>query len=112
MKIKAQILILGIIMAVCMVPIAASSQTTDSGDLRILYGRLIDEVITHCDAKKVFSDSRSENIRKAIALSVMKGAFLKTYRDALVEDMLDDSVRPSPATVQHYLNNRFYALID
>ena len=109
---RAGILIVSFLMVVCMLPIPASSQATESEDLRIVYGRLIDDVITHCDAKKVFSDSRSENIRKAIALSVMKGAFLETYREALVEDMLDDGVRPSAVTVQYYLNNRFYALID
>ena len=101
-----------LLISVFVLPGAALPQNLEPEALRTLYQELIDDVITHCDSKEIFRDTQSENIRRAVALSVMKGAFLKTYREALVQEMLADGVRPHAATVQFYLNNWFYSILN
>ena len=90
---------------------AFSQEAQPNSELRLTYVQLLEDVISRCDAKHVFLDTRSANIRKAVALSVMKAAFIETYKEALVQEMLDTQVRPSPVTVQYFVNNRFYRLI-
>lgn len=112
MENKVRFAIVSMFVVIFMTPIVALSQDAQPDDLRILYGKFIDDVIVHCDAKQIFKDTRSENVRKAVALSVMKGAFLQTYREALVQEMLDEGVRPSAVTVQFFLNDRFHGLMN
>ncbi len=112
MKKRAILIIASLFFAVILLPVTTSAEGDSPAELREMYREMIDDVIMHCDAKKVFHETGSENVRKAVALSVMKGAFLQTYREALVEEMLDKSVRPTPVTVQFFLNNRFHSLMN
>ena len=108
---KTMLFIASLFFVVILLPGTTSAQEATPDELRLKYGQMVDDVIVHCDAKRVFHDTRSENIRKAVALAVMKGAFLETYREALVQEMLDKGVRPTPVTVQFFLNNRFHSLV-
>jgi hypothetical protein len=112
MNLKTNLTIASLLMTLLILPVAGTSQERQPEDLKILYGRLIDDVITRCNSKQLFKDTRSENVRKAVALSVMKGAFLQTYREALVQELFEGQVRPTPVTVQFFLNNRFHALMN
>ena len=83
----------------------STNQTTD------VYGQLLDQYIARCDAKLEMKDSSLNNIRKAAATAMLKGAFVKTYRAELISGMIEDGVEPKAYKVKVYLNDRFYSLV-
>ena len=76
-----------------------------------LYEQLLDQYIEKCDAKLEMRASNLENVRRAAAVAMLKGAFVKTYRKELIGGMIEDRVEPKSYKVQLYLNDRFYSLV-
>jgi len=65
-----------------------------------MYADLIDQVIACCDAKSTLRSSRSEKLRQAAAIACLKSAYLKNYREQIIEEMVIRHIRPSRARVQ------------
>jgi len=88
--------------------IGGESHTGQAADA---YELIMDRYIARCDAKLEMRDSRLDNIRRAAAIATLKGAFAKSYRKELVNDMIQDEISPKPHKVEFYLNERFYNLV-
>lgn len=87
---------------------SAAAQTRPDATL---YEQLVDQFIEKCEAKMEMIGSKLENIRRAAGVSVVKGAFAKTYRKELVNGMMEDEVGPKFYKVQVYLNSLFNRLV-
>lgn len=88
--------------------VAEETSTSQPADI---YGQLLDHYIAKCDAKLEMKDSGLNNIRRAAATAMLKGAFAKAYRTELISSMIEDGVEPKAYKVQVYLNDRFYSLV-
>jgi hypothetical protein len=86
----------------------AVCQTDDRTKMRTLYAKMIDNCIKKCKSKAAWSDSRSENIRKAAALASIKMKYLSTYRDNLIQQMIAKEIQLKSYKIQYFLNTQFY----
>ena len=75
------------------------------------YEGMLDNYIARCDAKIEMIDSGLENIRRAAAIAMLKGTFAKTYRQELINGMVQDEVDPQSYKIDVYLNGQFYSLV-
>ena len=89
---------------------AVCEETTAASAVGV-YEQLLDQYIAKCDAKLEMKSSSLENVRRAAAVAMLKGAFVKTYREELIDNMIEDEVEPKSYKVQLYLNERFYSLV-
>ncbi|UCE55813.1 MAG: hypothetical protein JSV31_10275 [Desulfobacterales bacterium] len=91
---------------------SAVSQQSGTEDLKFLYSAAIDKVILHCKNKTDLRHSRSEHLRRSAALSCMKAAYLKGYKDELIQEMIKADIGTSSYKIQYYLNQRFFNIIQ
>ena len=75
------------------------------------YGHLLDNYIARCDGKIQMINSSLQNVRRAAAVAMLKGTFVKTYRQELISGMVENEVDQKSYKVDHYLNERFYGLV-
>jgi hypothetical protein len=94
-----------------MVSFNAGAEESITIDPAATYGQLLDQYIAKCDAKLEMKDSGLNNIRRAAATAMLKGAFAKTYRTELIDGMIQEGVEPKAYKVQLFLNDRFYRLV-
>jgi len=91
--------------------LSAIGEESHIGQTAEAYELLLDQYTARCDAKRKMKDSRLDNIRRAAAIAALKGAFAKSYRKELVNDMIRDEISPKPHTVDYFLNEKFYSLV-
>jgi hypothetical protein len=51
-------------------------------------------------------------LRRAAALSCMKAAYLKDYKDELIQEMIKADIGTRSYKIQYYLNQRFFNIIQ
>jgi hypothetical protein len=88
-----------------------AGQSPESANLTAVYSDAIDDAIAHCKSKTALRNSRSEKLQRAAALSCMKEAFFKDYKNELIEDMLKADIGTKPYKIQYYLNQKFFSII-
>jgi len=111
MKTRWKVIIGGwVVMAVTAV-FSGSAVMADSLSQGNRYSQIIDEMILHCEGKAGLQESDSQNVRDDVALSLMKASFYRKNKALLMEDMASNFIEPKRHTVQHFLNERFFAIV-
>ena len=64
----------------------------------------IDRYIVSSGAKSEMLNSRSENIRKSAVRSCRIASFCVTFKEALVNEMLENDIEPKPYKVSQFLS--------
>lgn len=111
MKTKATQLTVLMVTLMLIFGFSAVCEETNAGQVVNVYEQLLDQYVANCDAKLEMKASNLENVRRAAAVAMLKGAFVKTYRNELISSMIEDEVEPKSYKVQLYLNDRFYSLV-
>ena len=111
MKTKAAILTVLMVTLALFHAFSAVGEEARAEEEMIVLESLLDQYIAKCDAKQEMKASNLENVRRAAAVAMLKGAFVKTYRQELINGMIEDGVEPKVHKVQLYLNDRFYRLV-
>jgi hypothetical protein len=112
MKVHTNIMILMITFLSLFWVSTAVSQQSATIDLKSAYSAAIDKIISHCKNKTDLRHSRSEHLRRTAALSCMKAAYLKDYKDQLIQEMIKADVGTKPYKIKYYLNQRFFDIIQ
>ena len=76
-----------------------------------VYGHMLDNYIARCDAKIWMTNSSLKNVRRAAAMAILKGTFVKAYRQELINGLAEDGIDQKSYKVDLYLNKRFYGLV-
>jgi|GEM_PF-1115103 len=84
---------------------------TSLEEIRSMYSSYIDQCIRKCSKKTALHNSRSESLRHAAEIARLKAEFLINHRELLVQDMIIGQVEMKPYKIDHYLNQRFFAII-
>jgi hypothetical protein len=74
------------------------------------YETHLNNMIEKCDSKKVYRDSRSNELRKLSAVSTMKSAYLREFKLELIDEMEKHEVGNKSYQVQYFLNNKFFEI--
>ncbi len=88
----------------------AAAQMTDSDKTRV-YVSVIDSLIQNCESKSAMADTASDNLRDDVRIALMKASFYKKNKEVLVEEMAQNNIEPESYKVQHFLNERFFAIV-
>lgn len=91
--------------------IPVMSQQSAETKLKAFYEASIEQRISKCESKKALRNSRFANVRSAAEMAQLKAAYLSKYKEILVQDMLDSKVGVKPYKIDHYVNQRFFAII-
>lgn len=78
---------------------------------RAAYAKLIDCCTACCDAKSALRNSRSEKLRQKAKISCLKAAYLKNYREMIIQKLVENDVKPEMYKVQYVINSMFYDLL-
>lgn len=84
---------------------------TDTDEQRAAYAKLIDCCTACCDAKSMLRTSRSEKLRQKAEISCLKAAYLKNYREIIIQKLIENDVKPEMYKVQYVVNSMFYDLL-
>ena len=90
---------------------SVAGQSAESANLTAVYSAAIDDAIVHCKSKTAFRNSRSEKLQRAAALSCMKAAFFKDFKDEIIEGMVKADIGTKPYKIQYYVNQKFFGII-
>ena len=112
MKVQTIIIILMITFLSLLWTSSAVGQQSRTTDLKSAYSAAIDEIISHCKNKSALRHSRSEHLRRTAALACMKAAYLKDYKEELIQEMIKADIGSRPYKIQYYLNQRFFNIIQ
>lgn len=109
MKLKKIIILLGItlLMLIWVSPITAQDSISDKNIS--LYRMIINERILKCEIKATRYDSKSKNIRKEAALAKLQAEYLKSNKEKLVQNMIDNDIGTKPHQVNYYLIKNAFA---
>lgn len=110
MKIQSMLICLIVAVAVIMWASPAISQMKPQEKIKAFEG-IIDNFIDNCSKKSAMIDSSSTNIRDEARTALMKASFYKKNKEILVEEMMKNNIAPKSYTVQHFLNERFFAIV-
>ena len=111
MKTKAMVIsVLMVTISLCFGFNAIGGEISDDERTQV-YALLLDRHIARCDAKMGMRTSGLENIRRAAAIATLKGTFARSYRQELIDSMVEEGVEPKDYKVRFYLNERFYTLV-
>jgi len=88
-----------------------ADETTLNTELPEFYNACIDDLICRCETKMDYKDSKSQTIRKAAAIAVIKSAYLNEFRSDLVKEMQSNQVEPKVHKVEYFINSKFYAIM-
>ena len=112
MKTTLFILFAGAVLLSVASGIAAAAGTQEMRSYQATqFAWLIDKIIFTCAQKNALIRSESDTVSEDAALSLMKADFFRKNRDLLIEDMMNAAVAPKSHTVQHFMNQRFFAII-
>lgn len=89
----------------------AMSGQTDATVRKAAYANLLDRCIARCDEKSALRNSRSEKLRQTAAMACLKSAYLKNYREKIIQEMMISNVRPCQYKVQYFINSMFYKIL-
>jgi hypothetical protein len=53
-------------------------------------------------------DSKSENLRQAVAIDCLIAAYLKSHKKMLIDDLIVSEIGKKPYKIQYYLNSKFF----
>ena len=112
MKVQTIIIILLIALLCLLWTSSAVSQQPGTIDLKSAYSAAIDKIISRYKSKTVLRNSRSANLRQAAALSCMKVAYFKDYKDELIKEMIKADIGTKPYKIRHFLNQSFFGVIQ
>ena len=84
--------------------LCGEAATTDSAQA---YGTFVDDYIDKCEAKADLLDSSSVNIRKIAIRAIVKGGFVQSNRDQVIEYLTAKKVPLNAHRVQFHLNQLF-----
>ena len=79
-----------------------AGQSPESANLTAVYSDAINDAIVRCKSKTAFRNSRSEKLQRAAAISSMKAAFFKDYKDEIIDDMVKADIGTKPYKIQYY----------
>ena len=108
MRIKAIIMLSSMLLAGMMVTIPELGGDTNRAELEAI----VDDYIAACEAKSAMVESWSKNIRGAAMQALVRAIFCRSFRPALIEELVASGVAPKKHTVHHYLNARFKKIIN
>lgn len=75
------------------------------------YAAYIEACIRKCEKKTLMVDSRSRNLQSGAEQARMKAAFLRDYRDQLIDDLVYESVELKPYKLDYLINRRFFEVL-
>lgn len=75
------------------------------------YEAHINSLIEKCENKKVYRDSRSDELRKLAALSTMKSVYLREYKIELINEMARHQIGNQDHQIQHFINSKFFNIV-
>jgi hypothetical protein len=84
--------------------LCGEAATTDSAEA---YGTFVDDYIDKCEAKADLLDSSSINIRKIAMRATVKGGFVKSNRDQMIEYLATNKVPLNIHRIEFHLNQMF-----
>lgn len=88
-----------------------AGQEENPGPGAAFYRLAVDRAIASCEVKSAMRNSRSEAIRRTAALSCLKAAYLKRYKEDLVHAMMENGIGDQPHKIKVFINQKFFALI-
>jgi hypothetical protein len=101
--------IVSLAMILSVSPVAGGEMNVD--DQRAVYAKLIDRCTAHCDAKSALRNSRSKNLRQKAKISCLKAAYLNTYKEMIIQELIANDIKPELYKVQYIVNSMFYDLL-
>jgi len=110
MKIKSLFIFTLVISALIVWACPAFSQMKPQEKIKV-YEASIEGLIKNCSQKSAMIDSASENIRNEAKTALMKASFYKKNKEILVEEMMENNIEAKMHAVQHFLNERFFAIV-
>lgn len=73
----------------------------------LIYGAFVDNYVQKCEAKAEMLDSGSSNIRRNAMQATVKGAFIQSNRDAMIQYLKENNVPLNVDRIQYHLNQKF-----
>ena len=109
MKLKKLLILLGItlLMLIWVSPITA--QDSKKGKHISPYRTIINERILKCEIKATMYNSNSKNICKEAELAKLQAKYLKSNKEKLIQNMIDNGIGTKPHQVHYYLIKNFFA---
>ena len=107
-KLWCIVLLAGLFVMVINAPVKAQSESKE--DLAKYYESCILKKIDNCRSKTVLKTSRSANLQRKAQLATKKVKFLKTNKNILIDEMVEQEISPKRYKVEYYLNKRFYEM--
>jgi hypothetical protein len=101
--------IVPLVMMLWVGPVAGGEMNAD--EQRAVYAKLIDLSTARCDAKSALRNSRSKNLRQKAEISCLKAAYLNTYKEMIIQELIANDVKPELYKVQYIVNSMFYDLL-
>ena len=89
----------------------ATGGQTGTDEQRAAYAKLIDCCTACCDAKSALRNSRSENLRQKAKISCLKAAYLKNYKETIINELIKNDVKLELYKVRYIINSMFYDLL-
>jgi hypothetical protein len=89
----------------------AASQVSKIANMESFYRAHIDELISKCESKVLWRNSRFEKIRQTAALACLKASFFKHRKEELIAGMIKENIGIKQYKVGHYLNSKFFRVL-
>ncbi len=99
-----------LVLVMSMWALPAAAQMTESEKAKA-YASCIDELIDNCESKSAMMNTKSDNLREDVRIALMKASFYRKNREILIEELAERNVEPKSYKVQHFLNERFFAIV-
>ena len=112
MKRKLFIVIAGTLLVVVGWTLTGLCGETATTDPAQAYGVFIDDFIAKCEAKGGLLDSGSVNIRKIAMRATVKGGFVKSNRDQMIEYLATNKVPLNIHRIEFHLNQMFARAVN
>ena len=107
MKGKAMIVFVGTLFLVCGGALTGLCGEMETANPSTIYGVFVDNYIQKCEAKADMLESGSLNIRKSAMQATIKGAFLESNRNAMVDYLMENNVPLNAHRIEYHLNMKY-----
>ena len=108
MRIKTIIMLSSTLLAGMLVTIPELGGDTNRAELEAI----VDDYIAACEAKSTMVESWSKNIRRTAMQALVRAIFCRSFKTALIDELVANGVAPKAHTVHHYLNARFNNIVN
>ena len=107
MKHRIMVVIIGTLVFVCGGAFSGLCGDADELEPSVRYAVFVDNYIKACEAKAQMLDSGSPNIRNSAVQDTLKGFYLQSNRDAMIQYLMEKNVPFNPHRIAYHLTQKY-----